>query len=115
MPAAFTVARLPDARALVWLDATAAQRSGTSPWGRLHPLALSSMASMLYRSLLSKATGGWMDPGTPVIMNELGRPYREVAAQVKRDSLLLGTLGLPAAAPVAVMAAAMAGADRLRA
>lgn len=115
VPAAFTAARLPDARALLWLDSNASERNGTSRWGRLHPLAVASGASMLYRSLLTKATGGWVRPNALAVMNDLGRPYREVQAQVWRDNLLLGTLGLPAAAPVALLAAAAAGADRLRA
>ncbi len=115
VPAAFTAARLPDARALLWLDGNAAERNGTSSWGRLHPLAVASGASMLYRSLLSKATGGWVRPGAQIAMNDLALSYREVQAQVQRDNLLLCTLGLPAAAPVALMAVAMEGVQRLRA
>lgn len=115
VPAAFTAARLPDARALLWLDATAAARGGTSRWGRLHPLAVTSGASMLWRAALSKATGGWVLPGAQAAMNDLALPYRQVQAQIRRDTLLLGTLGLPVAAPVALMAAAAEGADRLRA
>lgn len=101
LPERFTAARLEDAHALLWLDGTASARGGTSRWGRAHPLALSSLASALVRSALTRATGGWVAPPAAAELQRGAVPYSTIRRQIQRDAALCAVLATGALAALA--------------
>ncbi|KAL4425223.1 hypothetical protein ABPG75_009239 [Micractinium tetrahymenae] len=103
LPQRFTAARLEDAHALLWLDGTTRERGGTSRWGLAHPLALSNVVSTLVRSVLTKATGGWVAPPALVTQQRGTMSYSALKRQIQRDAALCAVL---AAGSVAALAAA---------
>jgi hypothetical protein len=113
-PRRFNEARLPDAAALLWLDADAATRGASSVWGRLRPAAVLRGASMAGRGALSRATGGWVRPASQQLMNEGGASYSAVKSQIQRDQVLLATIGAPLTVAVALASAVSVVAARLR-
>ncbi|KAL4425220.1 hypothetical protein ABPG75_009236 [Micractinium tetrahymenae] len=92
LPQRFTAARLEDAHALLWLDSSADAREGTSRWGLAHPLAFSTVASTLARSLLTKLTGGGVAPAAWVALLLGTRPCSELKRQVQWDATLCAAL-----------------------
>lgn len=100
-PERFTAARLPDAAALLWLDADATTRGAASVAARL----VLRSASMAGRGALSRATGGWVRPDAQQLMNGGDASYSEVKAQMQRDRVLLATVGAPFTAAVVLAGA----------
>lgn len=105
LPAAFSAARLVDARALLFLDGEFTRRmgAGSKPWS-FPSLAL--RVGTVARLLLHRASFGrvalpiWMRlQGTQIV------PYRHLAAQMRRDDWLVG---VAAAAGVVALARVVA-------
>ncbi len=118
LPAAFTAARLADARALLWLDAalsTVAGRAapvsglacGRPPSPRANKLAVVS------RVILSRLTRGWVRPHALILLKDGSLPYAEARRRVERDAAIAdaaaswGALAAAGAAVAVVLSVAL--------
>lgn len=95
LPAAYTAARLKDARSLLWLDTAlnAMADREALPGGLSYgppPSARANRLAILARVLLSRVTRGWVRPHALILVKDGSLPYAEARRQVERDAAIAG-------------------------
>ncbi|KAL4430832.1 hypothetical protein ABPG75_006088 [Micractinium tetrahymenae] len=123
LPAAYTAARLEDARALLWLDGALSAVAGRAavPAGLgagPPPSPRANKLAVVARVLLSKLTRGWVRPHALILLKDGSLPYAEARCRVERDAALAGaasSLGALAVAGAALAALLAVGMRTLRA
>ncbi len=102
LPPAFTQARLQDAHSLQWLDRAMSAMAGRGGDGAAHKLSVAA------RMLLSKATGGWVQPHAFVGLKDGSLTYTEARRAAERDAAAARVVTTGAGLTLAAGAAATA-------